>query len=359
MAVFTLNRYFSRELALTFAAVSAVLLTVVISKSFISLLTRVMDGKMSADAVLSILGLGILDATILLAPFALFVSVMLVLGRLYRDSEIYAIKANGISVLRLFRYAVLFVLPVLVLLAYASLFLTPQIAQKIETIKLEAKERTSVMGLVPGQFIEARQGDWVVFIEAAERKSGTARNIFIYDRRGDRVSIETARSVQQAESPEVEGKSLVLTQGQRYEGIPGKGSFTVLSFDRHIVRIPELNVALDRDDPEFMTVAQLIDSHRTPDQAELQWRLSIPLAALLLILLAFPLSVVRPRQGRFAKLVLAIVIYLIYSNLMILAETWVANGRLPTIPGLFIVHGALVIMIAVLFYRQGAWRYRA
>ena len=359
MAVFTLNRYFSRELALTFVAVSAVLLTVVISKSFISLLTRVMDGKMSADAVLSILGLGILDATILLAPFALFVSVMLVLGRLYRDSEIYAIKANGISVLRLFRYAVLFVLPVLVLLAYASLFLTPQIAQKIETIKLEAKERTSIMGLVPGQFIEARQGDWVVFIEAAERKTGTARNIFIYDRRGDRVSIETARSVQQAVSPEVEGKSLVLTQGQRYEGIPGEGSFTVLSFDRHIVRIPELDVALDRDDPEFMTVAQLLGSHRTQDQAELQWRLSIPLAALLLILLAFPLSVVRPRQGRFAKLVLAIVIYLIYSNLMILAETWVANGRLPTVPGLFIVHGALAIMIAVYFYRQGAWRYRA
>ena len=73
----------------------------------------------------------------------------------------------------------------------------------------------------------------------------------------------------------LEGKSLILSQGQRYEGIPGEGSFTVLSFDRHIVRIPELNVALDRNDPEFMTVAQLMGSHRTSAQAELQWRLSI------------------------------------------------------------------------------------
>ena len=105
-----LNRYFSRELALTFVAVSAVLLAVVVSKSFVSLLTRVMEGKMSADAVLSLLGLGILEAAILLAPFALFISVMLVLGRLYRDSEIYAIQANGIGLLRLFRYAVLFVI---------------------------------------------------------------------------------------------------------------------------------------------------------------------------------------------------------------------------------------------------------
>ena len=354
----TLNRYFSRELALTFVAVSAVLLAVVVSKSFVSLLTRVMDGKMSADAVLSILGLGILEAAILLAPFALFISVMLVLGRLYCDSEIYAIKANGISLLRLFRYAVLFVLPVIMLLGYASVFLAPQIAQKIEIIKIESKERTSIMGLVPGQFIEARQGEWVVFIEAAERKSGTAKNIFIYDRRGDRVSIETAHSVQQTDSPLLEGKSLILSQGQRYEGIPGEGSFTVLSFERHIVRIPELNVALDRNDPEFMTVAQLMGSHSTSAQAELQWRVSIPVAALLLVLLAFPLSVVRPRQGRFAKLGLAIVIFLIYSNLMILAETWVANGRIPTVPGIFVVHGALALMIVALYMKQGTWAHK-
>ena len=246
----TLNRYFSRELALTFVAVSAILLAVVVSKSFVSLLTRVMEGKMSADAVLSLLGLGILEAAILLAPFALFISVMLVMGRLYRDSEIYAIKANGIGQLRLFRYAALFVLPVIVLLGYASVFLTPQIAQQVETIKLKAKERTSVLGLVPGQFIEARQGDWVVFVESADRESGTARNIFIYDRRGDRISIETARSVQQTDSQELEGRTLVLSQGRRYEGIPGEGNFTVLSFDHHNVRIPELNAAPDDDDPE-------------------------------------------------------------------------------------------------------------
>lgn len=353
-----LNRYFSRELALTFAAVSAVLLAVVVSKSFVSLLTRVMEGRMSADAVLSLLGLGILEAAILLAPFALFISVMLVLGRLYRDSEIYAIQANGIGLLKLFRYAVLFILPVIVLLGYASVFLAPQIAQQVESVKLGAKERTSVLGLVPGQFIEARGGDWVVFIESAERESGTARNIFIYDRRGDTISIETAQSVQQAEVPELEGESLILSQGRRYEGIPGEGDFTVVSFERHSVRIPELNPAPDRDDPEFMTPAQLLGSQALPERAELQWRLSVPVAALLLVLLAFPLSVARPRQGRFAKLGLAIVIYLIYSNLMILAETWVANGKLSTVPGLFAVHGVVALLTVSLFMRQGTWGHR-
>ena len=348
----TLNRYFSRELALTFVAVSAVFLAVIVSKSFVSLLTKVMDGKLPSDAVLSILGLGVVNSAILLAPFALLITVMLVLGRLYRDSEIYAIKANGISSPELFRYAALFVLPVVAVLCYASMFLVPDLAQRMETIKLEAKEQTSVFGLVPGQFIEARQGDWVVFIEDADRKSGSVENIFIYDQRKEKVAIETARTVQQADLPELGGKSLILSQGQRYEGLPGEGGFTVLSFDRHAIRIPELDVATDRHAPEFMTPADLIRSGRAVDSAELQWRLSIPVAAVLLVLLAFPLSVVRPRQGRFAKLGLAIVIYLIYSNLLILAEMWVADNRLPVVPGLFAVHAALAIVIAALFLKQ-------
>ena len=348
----TLNRYFSRELALTFMAVSAVLLTVIVSKSFVSLLTRVMEGKLPADVVLSILGLGILDASVQLAPFALFVTVMLVLGRFYRDSEIYAIGSSGIGVLKLVRYAALFVLPVVAGLCYASLVSVPEIEQQIEKIKLEAKERGSVLGLVPGQFIEARQGDWVVFIEDTDRGSGSARNIFIYDQRKEKIAIETASTVRHANLPELGGKSLVLEQGHRYEGRPGEGGFTVLSFDQHVVRIPELDVTADREDPEFMTVKDLFRWGRPVDHAEFQWRLSVPVAALLLVLLAFPLSVVRPRQGRFAKLGLAIVIYLIYSNLLILAEVWIADGRLSVVPGMFVVHAGLAALIAALFLKQ-------
>lgn len=311
-----------------------------------------MDGKLPSDAVLSMLGLGVLNSAVLLAPFALFITVMLVMGRLYRDSEIYAIKANGISLPELLRYAALFVLPVIAVLCYASIFLAPSLVQQMATIKLEAREQASVFGLVPGQFIEARQGDWVVFVEGTDRKSASANNIFIYDRRKGKVAIETAHTVQQANLPELGGKSLILSQGQRYEGLPGEGGFTVLSFDQHAVRIPELDVAMDRYKPEFMTALDLIRSGRTMDYAELQWRLSTPVAAVLLVLLAFPLSVVRPRQGRFAKLGLAIVIYLVYSNLLILAETWVADSRLPVAPGLFAVHAVLAALIGILFLKQ-------
>ena len=311
-----------------------------------------MDGKLPADVVISILSLGILNSAILLAPFALLVTVMLTLGRLYRDSEIYAIKASGVSSFGLVKNASLLILPVIIGLFYLSLFSAPWASQQIESIKIKARGQTDIYGLNAGQFVESKQGDWVVFIEDSNKELGTVSNIFIYDRNEGRIAIETAQTAKQENLAELGGNSLILNQGQRYEGVPGEGGFKVLTFNQHALRIPGFVSKLDTNDPEFKSTKDLISSSRAADHAELQWRVSVPIAAILLVFLAFPLSVTNPRQGRFAKLGLAIVIYLIYSNLLILAETWVADGKLPTVPGLFIVHIGLAITIAFLIYRQ-------
>lgn len=348
----TLNRYFSKELAQTFAAVSLVLLLVIIGKSFVSLLAKVMSGKLPADVIMPMLGLGIVKSAILLVPFALLLTIMLVLGRYYRDSEIHAIKASGIGSLSLLRYASLIVVPIVALLFYLSIFSAPWTAQQIEKIKLQAKGLTDIYGLTPGQFIESNQGNWVVFVEQADKDSATVKNVFISDRREGKVAIETAEFAEQKNVKELGGESLVLKNGQRYQGVPGEGGFTVLSFDQHAVRIPEFDIKFDQQDPEFKSTANLIRSAELKDAAELQWRISVPIAAVLLALLAFPLSVTSPRQGRFAKLGVAIVIYLVYSNLLILMEAWVADGKIPVIPGMLVVHLAMLILIIVLTLRQ-------
>lgn len=348
----TLNRYFSKELAQTFAGVSVVLLVVIVGQSFVSLLSKVMKGKLPADVVVSMLGLGILNSAILLIPFALLITIMLTLGRLYRDSEIYAIKASGIGTRALLRYAGLIFIPLISLLFYLSIFSAPWAAQQIETIKLKAGGFTDIYSLTPGQFIESNQGNWVVFVEESDRETGEVKNVFIYDRREGKVAIETAQDAEQKNLPELGGESLVLKKGQRYEGVPGEGGFTTLSFSQHAVRIPEFDINLDQQDPEFKSSQDLVKSDNLVDIAELQWRISVPIAAALLALLAFPLSVSSPRQGRFAGLGIAIVIYLIYSNLLILAETWVANGKLPVMPGMFVVHAAMFVLIIVLSLRK-------
>ena len=348
----TLNRYISKELAQTFAGVSIVLLIVIVGQSFVSLLGKVMKGKLPADVVVSMLGLGILKSAILLIPFALLLTIMLTLGRYYRDSEIYAIKASGIGSRSLLRFTSLLLIPLIAFLFYLSIYSAPWAEQQIETIKQKAGGLTDIYSLTPGQFIESNQGNWVVFVEQSDRESGEVINVFIYDRRDGNVAIETAQHAEQKNLAELGGESLILKKGQRYEGTPGEGGFTLLSFDQHAVRVPEFDLNVDTNDPEFKSSTDLIESKKLPDIAEFQWRISVPIAAILLALLAFPLSVTSPRQGRFAGLAIAIVIYLIYSNLLILAETWVADGKLPVVPGMFAVHGPMLLLVIILSFRK-------
>lgn len=348
----TLNRYFSKELAQTFAGVSFILLVVIVGQSFVSLLAKVMKGKLPADVVVSMLGLGILKSAILLIPFALLLTIMLTLGRYYRDSEIYAIKASGIGSRSLLRNASLLFIPLIVFLFYLSIYSAPWAEQQIETIKQKAGGLTDIYSLTPGQFIESNQGNWVIFVEQSDRESGEVKNVFIYDRREGNVAIETAQNAEQKNLAELGGESLILKKGQRYEGTPGEGGFTLLSFDQHAVRIPEFDLNFDIQDPELKSTNELLRSKQLPDIAEFQWRISVPIAAILLALLAFPLSVSTPRQGRFAKIGIAIVIYLIYSNLLILTETWVADGKFPVVPGMFAVHAAMIVLVIILSYRR-------
>ena len=348
----TLSRYFSKELAQTFAGVSIILLLVIVGQSFVSLLAKVMKGKLPADVVISMLGLGVLKSAILLIPFALLLTIMLSMGRLYRDSEVYAIKASGIGSRSLLRYASLLFIPLIIFLLYLSVFSAPWVEQQIEVIKQKASGFTDIYSLTPGQFIESNQGNWVVFVEHSDRESGEVKNVFIYDRRDGNVAIETAQHAEQKNLAELGGESLILKKGQRYEGTPGEGGFTLLSFNQHAVRIPEFDLNMDNQNPEFKSTGDLLKSGQLVDIAEFQWRISVPIAAILLALLAFPLSVTHPRQGRFAGLAIAIVIYLIYSNLLILAETWVADGKLPVMPGMFAVHVAMLVLVVVLSLRQ-------
>ncbi|NOQ49578.1 MAG: LPS export ABC transporter permease LptF, partial [Nitrosomonadaceae bacterium] len=243
-------------------------------------------------------------------------------------------------------------IPLIVFLFYLSIYSAPWAEQQIETIKQKAGGITDIYSLTPGQFIESNQGNWVVFIEESDRESGKVKNVFIYDRRDGNVAIETAQHANQKYLTELGGESLILQKGQRYEGTPGEGGFTLLSFDQHAVRIPEFDLNLDTQNPELKSINDLLESKLLPDIAEFQWRISVPISAILLALLAFPLSIANPRQGRFAGLAVAIIIYLIYSNLLILAESWVADGKLPVMPGMFAVHALMLALVIILSFRQ-------
>ena len=90
---------------------------------------------------------------------------------------------------------------------------------------------------------------------------------------------------------------------------------------------------------------------RAYDSVELQWRYSIPLLCLISTILAFPLSRVSPRKGRFHRVLPSILVFICYLGLLLLTKGWMEEGIWPLFPGLLLVHGVfLIIGLFLVFY---------
>jgi lipopolysaccharide export system permease protein len=178
---------------------------------------------------------------------------------------------------------------------------------------------------------------------------------------GDKVEIAMAeRAVQRgAGQPE---QVFVLYDGRRYEGVPGQPDWRIVEFREHgiPVRLPEATAG-KRTRIEIRSTASLLGSAEPRDRAELAWRIAVPIMAVVLTILAVPLSRLRPRQGRFARVAYAVLAYFLYSNLLAAARVWIQKDAPAGQFGLWWVHLVPLALAAWLLWRElhpgGAWRW--
>jgi len=242
-----------------------------------------------------------------------------------------------------------------IIVAILSLSVVPWSEERIYQIRDEQQVGSALAGLVAGRFIEPRNSSGVIYAEQINSAEKTMDNIFIEGKltnQSQRRVVLVARSGQQQYDRRSGDHFLILNNGTRYEGSPGERDYRVISFERHAIRISEPPVIRSYRKRRALRTASLLGTDNVADVAELQWRLSAPLSTLLLAILAVPLSRTAPRQGKYAKLFVAILVYVIYSNLLSVSQTWVEQGDIPAPMGLWWVHLALAIFIWSLLVRQ-------
>jgi lipopolysaccharide export system permease protein len=294
-----------------------------------------------------------------LLPLSLLLAVMLTMGRLYRDSEMSALRACGIGELRLYRPVLMVAVPIAALLTVLSLYVSPWTAQLAVGIARALESEAQLTAITPGRFIEVEDGKLMFFVESIDSERNLLERVFIHSLERGRTIIETAAtaslSIQQS------GERIIrLHDGNRYEATAGRGDFHILSFATHAVRIPTKRPPLTNpSDRDTLPTAVLWRSSRPDYVAELQWRLSVPISAILLALLAVPLSYTAPRQGRFGKLALGVAIYIFYANLGRVAVNWVERSVMPMWPGIGWVHLVLLALVGTLLIRQYGLRWSA
>ena len=345
----TLSRHVLTEAAQTWLSVTGVLLFILLSNQFARVLGDAAKDKIPKDAVFSVIGLTALQYLTILVPFAIFLAIMLSQARLYRDSEMPAMMACGVSPASLYRPLSWLVLPLALVVGYLALIVGPMATLEVERIGAAAKRNVDLASLEPGRFIETGSGGAVIYAERVD-DDGALTRVFVQRRYPDgTVEIVTARRGSQRLSDDESTRYIVLEDGQRYEGVPGSNEFRFIEFAQHGIPYRLPGIESPEPDTESQATAVLA-AERSPEAlAELQWRASIPLSVLVLTFLAVPLARSQPRQGRYGKLALGILVYVIYFNLLAAAKVWVEQGRLSPWIGLWWVH-ALVVVLGLALY---------
>ena len=353
-----LDRYIFVEIAGTWLAVTLVLLMILLTNQFASVLGDVAKGKLPRGVAMEVIGLSVTQYLTVLIPIGLFLAVMMALGRLYRDSELPAMMACRMGPMSIYRPLLWLAVPLTAGVAWLSIDVGPRALVAVERIGAEARRAADLTSIEPGRFTVVGPDEAVVYGERVT-PSGGMENVFLKRQLDeDLVEVVVAERGRMVASEDPDIRFLVLYQGRRYEGIPGTADFRVVEFGEHGIpyRLPSLEP--DEPAPREVPIRDLLASSEVADAAELQWRLSVPISTMLLALLAVPLSRSQPREGRYARLAIGLLVFIIYFNLLSAAKAWVEQGEIAPQLGLWWVHGGLLALALLLLGWQNGWHRR-
>ncbi|MCX4190974.1 LPS export ABC transporter permease LptF [Methylophaga sp. OBS1] len=352
-----IDRYLLREFVINLVAVTGVLWLIYISTRFARYLADAAVGNMPADVIFSLLGLSSLGALSILLPIGAFLAVMLSLGRMSSDNELTVMSACGISNLRIMRNVLLFAGTIAVIVAVLSLFVVPGVLSERYELQEKAKISANTTGLIAGSFKESEGGDWTFYSQGLSANKQFMENVFIEIDREDKPLIFRSETGHFEIDSQTGDKFLVLEEGYRYEGRAGDQDFTIAQFGSHSLLIEKGQEGEVRERHKAMATSDLLARGEPRDLAEVQWRTAAALMTLLLCLLAIPLANAGPRQGRYAGFVPAVLIYIIYSNLLGVNRAWVAKGDIPVWLGGVWVHVLMLVVLLLLLNRQTLRRF--
>lgn len=353
-----LDRYLLKEMFVTWVAVLVVLLVIMTSNVLARSLSRVTDGAISADMLLVIVAVKSVSLLVTLIPLALYLGILLAHGRFYKDNEMAVMQACGVGWLDLLRPTALVGLVAALAIGLLTVYVSPWSARYEQTLTQQMRERSAVSLLTPGRFIESGDGELVFFVGDANAERSVFYDIFLqrHDPEGP-TRVDKAASASYRRDTETGDEYIVLEDGQTSLGEAGDAEWTVTDFKRQGVLRPWEDPEAPRLKTKGKSLTQLAASDELVDRAELQWRISIPLGAILLALLAVPLAYTSPREGRFGKIAIAILVYIPFANLLSLMRKWIASGAIPAWIGLWPVHVAMLLLVAWLLARRVGFRW--
>ncbi len=288
-------------------------------------------------------------ATIL--TLSLFVAMVSTLSRMYRDSEMAIWMSSGQGLLSLLRPFLRFAWPILAAVLGLSLLAWPWSNDQVLQLRTQFEQRSDLDRIAPGEFQESADGSRVFFIDKEKLSADAASNVFVVEKRPDQ---ELVTSAQSAHIEVADGlRYAVLENGQRVETRHSDQTSKLTQFARYRVLLQADAQARTEFSVRALPTTALLGGADAQRHGELAWRLSQPLLGLALVFLALALTRVNPRVGKSSSLMLALLAFVVYYNLVSAGQSWVAAGRVNVWAFLLVLHGGVLLLgIAGLLMRH-------
>lgn len=340
-----------RDLANLAGVVFATLFTIMVTTTLIRMLGRAAGGRVDTASLLPLIAFAAINLLPILLVLTVYIAVLMSMTRAYRDSEMVIWFASGRSLGAWARPVLRFALPVFVLVGAVAFEAAPWANRQTSEYTRRFEQREDVSQVAAGQFRESSSAERVFFVESLSDDETEVRNVFVTQQSGERLTIVVA-AAGRIESEADGDRFLVLEKGRRYDGERSVPAFRLMEFERYGLRL-EPRVSSVRDESsKIKTTLELLASATPRDRAELLWRIGLPVSLIVLALLAIPLSSLNPRVGRSVNLIVALLVYVVYSNLISLTQAWVAQERVGFATGVVSVHAVFLAIVAALFWRR-------
>lgn len=350
-----INRALARELTTTTLAVAFIFVALFMVVSLVKILAKAAAGSFPAKFVFTMLGLQTVEVLSLMLPLAFYIGLLLTLGRWYRDNEMTVLAACGIGLSQLLRPVLVMAASFAAIIALLSFYLAPIASTLIAQIKQDDTSRYEAAAIAPGIFNEisrTRGNEGGVYYVESMGNGGQMQQVFAATSHLGRQGVVVARGGREIQDPSGNSRFLELSDGMRYDGVPGQGDYRMIEFERYRIRIELPAPVARRTTFHGMTSAELLRDPAPGASAEWHWRLSKPVTLIVLTLFALVFSHTHPRQGRYLSVFVAIIAYFLYSNLLGVGDAMLKRGRFPGGLGLWWVHLLFIVIGVVLFLRR-------
>lgn len=335
------------EMTVFAAGLFVVLMLIVMTSQIVRLLGEAAIGALASGAVWTVMGFAAVRYLPVLFSLMLFISILATLTRMWRDSEMVVWFASGQSIYDFLGPVLRFAVPLALITAVLSLGVSPWAMQKSREYRDQMLSRQETTQIAPGVFRENKGADRVYFVENFSGDAQQGSNVFVQMKRDQKIAIITAKRGKM-ETDENGDRWIALEHGRTVEGTPGSAAYDVMSFESGKVRIDAPQNKAVSQATKAMSSWDLWLSANPEHQAELVWRVALPICALILSVLAVPLAFANPRGGRTFHILFALLLAFFYYNCINIGQAWIAQGKIPVSINIWPLHAVFALLAYVL-----------